>query len=388
MRGERKVISLSLMLSAANILGSSGLIVWIDRSIHVSKFFLSAYSPLVIYLLGLSFGCCAIGWSAYIYRNNTAVITFMKSFFLMLCGALFLVCFCLVVGDGALAEWLDWLLRFFWGVLSGFTVVLARAMLVLPGKEYRSQANFSILSLALACLPLLIPVGLSLGGFYQRAASAVAAAGLYFFCMLIVKKTDFDVQVPRVENGVGFKYSTLVDVANLIMLNVCFFLLLMLVPMVRELEFPGIDISVIYIGFLSLWLVIGICCVKAGAVFSTACRFKVGMWVQCCMLLCCILMVLFDMSGLFYVAAVFAFLSSVLMQPVLFLVLGRYPEYRILLFGFLSGIYILIVCGLLFGITYFELGIHYVFGIFWCLALLSLMLSCVSIVRFDKSTEY
>ncbi len=383
MRGGGKVISLSVMLSAANIMGSSGLMVWIDHSIRLNTFFLSAYRPLVLYLLGLSFGCCAVGWLSYAYRDSVALLILRKHFFLLLCGALFLVCLCLAVGNGTLVEWLDWVLRLLWGVMSGCTVVLARAMLVLPGKACRSQANFSILSLALACLPLLIPIGLSLGGFYQRTASAVVAAGLYLLCMMVVKKIDFEEQEPCIAYGDNFKYSTIVDIVNLIAINVCFFLLLMLVPMRVGLGVSGNEISTVYMGFLLLWVVIGICCVRAGSMFSEVFRFKTGAGVQCCMLLCCMLMVLCQTNGFFYVVVVLAFLANMLMQPVLFLALGRHLKYRTLFFGFQSGVYILIVCGLLFGIVYFELGMQYVFGIFWCLALLSLILSCVSIVRFN-----
>lgn len=81
MRGGGKVISLSVMLSAANIMGSSGLMVWIDHSIRLNTFFLSAYRPLVLYLLGLSFGCCAVGWLSYAYRDSVALLILRKHFF-------------------------------------------------------------------------------------------------------------------------------------------------------------------------------------------------------------------------------------------------------------------------------------------------------------------
>lgn len=382
MRGGNKVIGLSVMLSAANIVGSSGLMVWIDHSIRQNKFYLSAYSPLVLYLSGLSVGCCAIGWLSYKNIDNaTTLIKSRKIFFLLLCGALFAVCLSLAAGDSAAVEWLDGVLRFFWGLLSGFAVILARTMLVLPDQGYRSQTNFSILSLALACLPVMIPVSLSLGGFYQRTASAIVAAGLYFMCMVIVKSMDFDLQRLSVApQGGVFKYSTLLDVANLITLNVCFFLLLMLVPMINEYGFPGRDISSMYAGFLLLWVLMGVACIRVGPSYSKAVRFKVGVWVQCCMLLCCVLLLFYQVSGLFFAVVALAFLANMLMQPVLFLSLGSDVKYRTLLFGFQSGLYIFMVCGLLLGVVYFELGMQYVFGIFCCLALLSLLFSCVSIV--------
>lgn len=91
MRGGNKVIGLSVMLSAANIVGSSGLMVWIDHSIRQNKFYLSAYSPLVLYLSGLSVGCCAIGWLSYKNIDNATLIKSRKIFFYC-CVGLYLQC--------------------------------------------------------------------------------------------------------------------------------------------------------------------------------------------------------------------------------------------------------------------------------------------------------
>lgn len=62
MKSKKDVaVYFSLLLSTANILGSSGLMVWIDHTIQLKDIGLSAYYPLVSYLLGLSFGCCLVG---------------------------------------------------------------------------------------------------------------------------------------------------------------------------------------------------------------------------------------------------------------------------------------------------------------------------------------
>ena len=78
MKSKKDVaVYFSLLLSAANILGSSGLMVWIDHAIQLKAVGLSAYYPLVSYLFGLSFGCCLVG---LISARNSRVVS--SEFFL------------------------------------------------------------------------------------------------------------------------------------------------------------------------------------------------------------------------------------------------------------------------------------------------------------------
>lgn len=97
--------------------------------------------------------------------------------------------------------------------------------------------------------------------------------------------------------------------------------------------------------------------------------------------MCCLLMIYFDAFSLFYVVIVLAFLANILIQPVLFMSLGRHAHAKYLLFGLQSGVYILIVCGLLSGVVYFEWEIRSIIDLFWWLAAMSLVLSCLSVVK-------
>lgn len=379
-RAGGAVIYLSMMLSAANILGSSGLMMWIDYSIGLNLPFLGVYTPLAIYLLGLSSGCFFVGWLSYGWSESLVWMATREAF-VLLCGSSLAVCTILSVGDGVLNEWLDYSLRFYWGVMSGMTVVLARSLLVLPGNDDGSHLNFSILSLALACLPLIFPVLLALGGFYQRSASAVGAAGLYLICAIVAGRMKVDRIVEHLGGDGAFHHVPLVELANLITLNICFFLLLMLVPMVNGLASWTVDIDVVYIGLLVSWVVLGVGCMRVATGCSRRVRFKAGLLVQCSMLLFGGVLVFNESVLLFGLVIGLAFLATMLLQPILYLALGRCGKYNILLFGVQSGLYILIVCGSLLALAYVEPSIQRVFGIFMGLATLSLGLSCWSFFR-------
>lgn len=375
-----RVITLSLMLSAANILGSSGLMVWVDHSIRSNISFFDTYSPLILYLLGLSLGCCVVGVAGNFYCQSVRA---KKRLLLLSCVVAFFICCALAAGDGGSAKWVELLLRFCWGWTSGCSVVLARVMLIAPENTNKSRVNFSMLSLGLACFPLIVPVVFSLSDFCQRSASAVAAACFYSVCVLMMVGMRFDVQKVNTfgERQGAIKLPTVFDFSNLVVLNVCFFLLLMLLPIVKELSFSNVDISTVYMSLLGGWGVIGTLCMCRVSAVSSLYRLVVGGLTQVGMLVCCLLMIYFDAFSLFYVVIVLAFLANILIQPVLFMSLGRHAHAKYLLFGLQSGVYILIVCGLLSGVVYFEWEIRSIIDLFWWLAAMSLVLSCLSVVK-------
>ncbi|WP_118987377.1 hypothetical protein [Photorhabdus sp. CRCIA-P01] len=74
---NNRAIVLSVLLSTANITGSSGLMTWVDAVLKDGGMILNAYIPVFSYLLGLSLGCMTI--SFFIRKMN---ITFFKKIFL------------------------------------------------------------------------------------------------------------------------------------------------------------------------------------------------------------------------------------------------------------------------------------------------------------------
>lgn len=91
------------------------------------------------------------------------------------------------MGEDGFYNWFGLFLRFLWGWTSGCTVILGRSMLASSERSSYAQKNFSILSLALATLPLIVPMLFAFLGFYQRSTSAICASLIYaitiiFFC--------------------------------------------------------------------------------------------------------------------------------------------------------------------------------------------------------------
>ncbi|NRN29446.1 hypothetical protein [Photorhabdus heterorhabditis] len=59
---NNKAIVLSVLLSAANITGLSGLMTWVDAVLKDGGMIFNAYVPIFSYLLGLSLGCMTISF--------------------------------------------------------------------------------------------------------------------------------------------------------------------------------------------------------------------------------------------------------------------------------------------------------------------------------------
>ncbi|RAX13164.1 hypothetical protein [Photorhabdus bodei] len=57
---NNRAVVLSILLSAANITGSSGLMIWVDTELKNGGMILNAYIPVFSYLLGLSLGCIPV----------------------------------------------------------------------------------------------------------------------------------------------------------------------------------------------------------------------------------------------------------------------------------------------------------------------------------------
>lgn len=378
MKSKKDVaVYFSLLLSAANILGSSGLMVWIDHAIQLKAVGLSAYSPLVSYLLGLSFGCCVVG---LISARNSRVVS--SEFFLFSLVFAFCICIVLSMGEDIFYDGFSLFLRFLWGWTSGCTVILGRSMLASPERSSCAQKNFSVLSLALATLPLIVPLLFAVLGFYQRSMSAICASFVYaitiIFFMLSVVRIDVgdSCLVANDRNsraGVG-------SCISLIVLNVCFFLALMLVPMVRTLSFPSTSLVCFYWVVLCLWMFFGWLVVKCCRYISVRFRLRAGYLLQLIMLVCCWMLFWGDYY-IFVFMLFLIFLSNMLIQPILFSSLGQHSRGKLLLFGIQSGLYIFIVCAVLVAAVFFVFTIN---TIVWLLSgFIMLSLTCFVLFSTD-----
>ncbi|MGJ0639226.1 hypothetical protein, partial [Xenorhabdus bovienii] len=151
---NNKAVILSILLSIANITGSSGLTIWIDNVLKEGGGILNTYIPLFSYLIGLSIGCMTISF----FIRNIKNIFLKENIFI--CSLLLATTNCLLFSK----EWItisvlaDSIHRVIWGIMSGFTVILGRNILITEGNEKKTNKNFSILSLSLLCLPFLIPI--------------------------------------------------------------------------------------------------------------------------------------------------------------------------------------------------------------------------------------
>lgn len=362
-------VHFSILLSAANILGSSGLMVWVDHAIRYETEGLSAYRPLISYLMGLSLGCCFVGVISAVNKKVAS-----RSFFLRCMLFAFCICFVLAMGEHVFHEWFGLLLRFLWGGVSGCTVILGRAMLVSSEKSNHAHKDLSVLSLALATLPLIIPALFAVLVLNQRSASAICASFIYAVTVIMFLLSD---------TRVGAEDSILLDDAldsrsgvvgcvSLIVINVCFFLALMIVPMVMARSYTDFPIVFFYLIVLCLWFFLGWLVLRCCQSISVKFRVNLGYFFQLIALGCGLWVMLFGSNFIFVFIMVVMFLSNILIQPILFLMLGRNPRIKLLLFGIQSGLYILVVSVVLLVAVVFVLSVETVVSLFCCFVALSL----------------
>ncbi|TNH42580.1 hypothetical protein [Photorhabdus luminescens] len=78
---NNRAVVLSILLSAANITGSSGLMIWVDTMLKDGGMILDAYIPVFSYLLGLSLGCMTISFLIRKMNINFFEKIFLDSFY-------------------------------------------------------------------------------------------------------------------------------------------------------------------------------------------------------------------------------------------------------------------------------------------------------------------
>ncbi|EQC00014.1 hypothetical protein B738_13638 [Photorhabdus temperata subsp. temperata M1021] len=225
---NNRAVVLSVLLSAANITGSSGLMIWVDTVLKDGSIVLNAYIPVFSYLLGLSLGCITI--SFVIQKMNT--LSFRNNLFGLFLLLATVNCILFSGEKIFIPIWLDALHRILWGVISGFIVIMGRNILITEGNENKTNNNFSILSLALLSLPFLIPAIFSLLSLNSRTSADFFAAFIYSISLIvyftgykdnILRKPKQDIKDSIIiKNKLGIFFAFL----SLIIINVCFFFIL------------------------------------------------------------------------------------------------------------------------------------------------------------------
>ncbi|WP_445373959.1 hypothetical protein ACSLVK_16285 [Photorhabdus tasmaniensis] len=376
---NNRAIVLSVLLSTANIAGSSGLMIWVDIMLKNGSMVLNAYLPVFSYLLGLSLGCMTI--SFFIQKSN--IPASRKNLFGLFLLLATLNCILFSGKEIFIPVWLDTLHRILWGGISGFIVIMGRNILVVEENKKKTNTGFSILSLALLSLPFLIPVIFSLLDLNSRTSADFFSAFIYSIALiiyltgyknntLIKQKNDINHSV-TITNKLGVFFAFL----SLVIINICFFLSLMIMPAVRTKYFEHINMVHMYTILLIIWLPCAIAIIKV--MKPVPCRKKiiVGNIIQLFALGCCLLGIIMG-SGIFYLLfTILVFLANTLMQPVFFSYLGLYSKDSLYTLGMQSGVYVFITMIILFYTIYLGAGIEEIVAGFTILLIFSIVTSTI-----------
>ncbi len=187
----------------------------------------------------ISLGCVTI--SFIIQKTN---ITLFNNNIFMLFLLLATLNFTLLSGKEILIPvWLDTLQRILRGIISGFIVIMGRNILVIKEDENKTSKDFSILSLTLLSLPFLIPIIFSLLNFNSRTSADFFASFIYSISLVVyftspknnaLKKSKYNIQHSVMTTN---KLGIFLALISLIIINIYFFLSLMIIPAVKAKYF-------------------------------------------------------------------------------------------------------------------------------------------------------
>ncbi len=386
---NNRAVVLSILLSTANITGSSGLMIWVDTVLKDGGMILNAYVPVFSYLLGLSLGCMTI--SFFIRKMN--IVFFERNifgFFLLLAT---INCTLFAKEITLIPVWLDALHRILWGVISGFIVIMGRNILITAGNEKKTNSDFSILSLALLSLPFLIPIIFSLLRLNSRTSADFFAAFIYSIASIIYftdfKNNNNKKQKHDIKHSVKTTNKLVVFFAfsSLVIINVCFFLSLMIMPAMRTKYFEHIDMTQMYIILLVTWFpcAIGIMKIIKSALLTK--RIMIGNIMQLFSLGFCLLSIMTNSGILYLLFTIMVFLANTIMQPVFFSYLGLYSKNSLYTLGMQSGIYVFITMIILFYTIYLGVGVEEIIAVFIILLISSIVISTVFLFAINSKKQ-
>ncbi|RAW91183.1 hypothetical protein [Photorhabdus laumondii] len=386
---NNRAVVLSILLSAANITGSSGLMIWVDTVLKDGGMILNAYIPVFSYLLGLSLGCMTV--SFFIRKMNIAFFERnIFGFFLLLAT---INCILFAKETTFIPVWLDTPHRILWGVISGFIVIMGRNILITAGNEKKTNSDFSILSLALLSLPFLIPVIFSLLGLNSRTSADFFAAFIYSIASIIYftgfKSYNLKKQKQDIKDSVKKtnKLVILFAFSSLVIINVCFFLSLMIMPAMRTKYFEYINMIQMYIILLIIWspCAIGIMKIIKSALLTK--RIMVGNIMQLFSFGLCLFGIMINSGILYLLFTIMVFLANTIMQPVFFSYLGLYSKNSLYTLGMQSGIYVFITMIILFYTIYSGVGVEEIIAGFTILLVSSIVISTIFLSRINSNNS-
>ncbi|WP_155806604.1 hypothetical protein [Photorhabdus temperata] len=180
-----------------------------------------------------------------------------------------------------------------------------------------------------------------------------------------------DSMIIRNKLGVFFAF------LSLVIINVCFFLSLMIIPAVRTKYFQHINTIHMYAMLLIIWFPCAIASIKVMKPVPFRKKIIVGNIIQLFALGFCLLGIIMG-SGIFYLLfTILVFLANTLMQPVFFSYLGLYSKDSLYTLGMQSGVYIFITMIILFYTIYLGAEIEEIVAGFTILLISSVVTSTI-----------
>ncbi len=344
---NNKSVVMSILLSVANIAGSSGLTIWIDNALKEGCEILNAYIPIFSYLIGLSIGCMTISFLILNVKNTHL----KKNIFVYSLLVATINCLLFSKEWGVILVWTDIIHRVIWGLMSGFTVILGRNILITEGNEKQTNERFSILSLALLCLPFLIPIIFSLFNLNYRTSADLFSSMIYIVSLIVYFIGGKNAVIKKMaDHSLHLKNSPIVTLSflNLVIINVCFFLLLMIMPAIRVMYFNYIDMTKMYIMLLTIWFPCALFSIKLTKSAKIERKIMIGNMMQLLSLGLCLISLYIGSGVLFVFFILLVFLANMIMQPIFFSYLGLYSKNSLYTLGMQSGIYVFITTIILF----------------------------------------
>ncbi|OWO81077.1 hypothetical protein B5C26_15140 [Photorhabdus luminescens] len=269
---------------------------------------------------------------------------------------------------------------------------------ITAGNEKKTNNNFSILSLALLSLPFLIPVIFSFLGLNYRTSADLFATIIYSTASIIyfigfkshnLKNNNLKKQKQDLKHSVKTTNKLVIFFAfsSLVIINVCFFLSLMIIPAMRIKYFEHIDMIQMYIILLIIWFPCAIVIIKIMKSALLTKKIMVGNIIQLFSLGFCLLGIMINSGILYLLFTIMVFLANTIMQPVFFSYLGLYSKNSLYTLGMQSGIYVFITMIILFYTIYLGVGIEEIITGFTMLLISSIVISTIFLLSINSNNN-
>ncbi|CDG21534.1 Complete genome; segment 3/17 (modular protein) [Xenorhabdus poinarii G6] len=383
---NNKAVVLSILLSLANIAGSSGLTIWIDNTLKGGGEILNAYIPIFSYLIGLSIGCMTISFLIRIAKSTRL----KKNIFMYSLLVATINCLLFSKEWVVISVWTDAIHRIIGGLMSGFTVILGRNILITAENEKQTNKRFSILSLALLCFPFLIPIIFSLFNLNHRTSADLFSSMIYIVSLVVYflwSKNAFIKKMTAPSLYLKNRPIVTLSFLNLVIINVYLFLLLMIMPAIRVMYFNYIDMIQMYIMLLTIWFPCALFSIKLTKATKIERKIMMGNTMQLLSLGLCLISMYIGSGVLFVFFILLVFLANMILQPIFFSCLGLYAKNSLYTLGMQSGVYVFITAIILFYTVIMDIRLEDVIIVFALLLVLSVINSIAFIFTVNREKK-